>query len=155
MDLPRKEMMRTLWRPSRSYEHDAVKSEKILILGFALIGSAIAFGVVHLDPGLGWQVGKLPEAIYGGLVLGFLYIKYGFHIAVLTHWGLDYVGTVFAYFGKGAYGIPIDSSPGFALQQAVNLDLLGGIGLFSFLLVVYLGLERLRPSLVGEPRPPS
>jgi membrane protease YdiL (CAAX protease family) len=143
----RREALASLWRPSRVYENEEVRTGKVLMLGIALLGSSFLFGVAHL--GSGWNLGKLPEAVYGGLVLGYLYIRFGLYVSVLAHWGLDFLGNVFAYFGQGVYGIPASSSPGFVLQQVVYYDLLAGIGLFSFVLVTYLGLQRFKPLMVG------
>ncbi|HME18169.1 MAG TPA: CPBP family glutamic-type intramembrane protease, partial [Nitrososphaerales archaeon] len=139
----RRASLRALWRPASVYEGEAARPGRAYILLVALVASSGAFGLAHLTSGSGWDAGKLPEAVFGGLVLGYVYIRYGFHIAVLTHWGVDYLGTAYAFFGEGAHGIPWWSDPGYALQQIVTLDLVYGIGLFSFLLAAYLGVRRL------------
>ena len=150
----RRQISSALWRPSSIYEGDETRTGKVLILVFALGISSLAFGVAHLSPGSGWQIGKLPEAVYGGVVLGYLYIRYGFHIAVLAHWGLDFVGSVFAYFGQGVYGISANSFPGFILQELTYFDLIAGIGSLSFILVTYLGLKRVRTMTAKRVSPP-
>jgi hypothetical protein len=142
----RRALLEALWRPASTYEKEEIRAGKVFALAAALVISAIIFGLLHILSGSGWEIGKLPEATYGGLVLGYLYIKYGFHVAVLTHWGIDYLLSAFSFFGQGAYGIPWGSTPGYALEQIVLLDLTMGIGLASFLLVVYLGVGRLRRS---------
>jgi hypothetical protein len=139
-------LLEALWRPASTYEGEEIRAGKVSALAAVLVASATIFGILHILSGSGWEIGKLPEATYGGLVLGYLYIKYGFHVAVLTHWGIDYFGSAFSFFGQGAYGIPWGSVPGYALQQIVSLDLIDGIGLASFLLVIYLGVARLRRS---------
>jgi membrane protease YdiL (CAAX protease family) len=139
-------LLEALWRPASTYENEEIRAGKVYALSAVLVVSAIVFGLLHILSGSGWEIGKLPEATYGGLVLGYLYIRYGFHVAVLTHWGIDYLGSAFSFFGQGAYGIPWGSSPGYDLQQIVSLDLIKGIGLASFLLVLYLGFARLRRS---------
>jgi len=142
-------------------EGRAMGSDRNAVLLVALAASSVAFGILHVSNGSGWAIGKLPEATFGGLVLGYLYIRYGLHMAVLTHWGIDYLGTVFAFFGQGAYGIPWGSSPGYILQQVTTANLswscpldgngcplvgipAAGIGLLSVILVAYAGLRRLR-----------
>ncbi len=136
-------LLRALWRPSTVYERDVVRTGKVFAVIAALVASSAIFGLWHVLSGTGWDIGKLPGVIFGGLILGYLYIRYGFHVAVLTHWGIDYFGTAFAFFGQGAYGILWTSDPGYLLQQIVSIDLIMGIGLFSFLLVIYLGAARL------------
>ena len=76
-------------------------------------------------------------------MLGFLYVKYGFHVAVLTHWGVDYLGSVFAFYGQAAYGIPFNSSTTeYVGQYLVDIDMLLLFGLASFILVAYLGVKK-------------
>lgn len=134
-----------LWRPSRVLEGVAVGSGVSMIIWAATGFSAVTFGACHVVCGGGsWDVGKLPEAIYGGFVLGYLYVRYGLHVAVLAHWGVDFFGSVYAFFGQAAYGIPWDSATKeFAGQYLVDIDMLFLFGLASFLLVVYLGLKKI------------
>jgi hypothetical protein len=141
---PWKAALGALWRPSRVMEGVAVGSGVSAIIWAATSFSAVTFGACHVVCGSGtWDVGKLPEAIYGGFVLGYLYVRYGLHVAVLAHWGVDFFGSVYAFFGQAAYGIPWDSATKeFAGQYLVDLDMLFLFGVASFLLVVYLGLRK-------------
>jgi len=134
-----------LWRPSRAIEGLAVGSGASIIIWAATGFSAVTFGACHVVCGSGtWDVGKLPEAIYGGVVLGYLYVRYGLHVAVLTHWGIDFFGSAYAFFGQAAYGIPWDSATReFVGQYLVDIDLLLFFGLASFLIVAYLGMKKL------------
>jgi membrane protease YdiL (CAAX protease family) len=133
---------RALWRPSVAYEGIENLSLPWTTLGLALAASSLAFGIVHVTSGSGWEIGKLPEAAYAGVVLGYLYIRYGFHVAVLVHWGIDYLGSVFAFFGQGVFGISWTANNAYILQQVVTVDLVGVLGLASFLVVIYLALLR-------------
>lgn len=143
--------LKSLWRPAGAYEADEVASDKAAVVWVAVALGALAFGLAHVSSGAGWDLGKLPEATYGGLVLGYVYVKYGLHVAVLTHWGIDYLGSVFAFFGQGVYGIPWTADPGYILEQLVTYYLLLGIGVASFLLVVYLGVRKvLRMRIEGS-----
>jgi hypothetical protein len=134
--------MRALWRPSSAIGGTVSSVTVKVILAVLLAVSAVTFGVTHVL--YGWSSGKFFEASYGGLVLGYVYIKYGFHISVLTHWGVNYFGSAFAFFGQGAYGIPWDSTTTeFVLQRVVDFDLLYFFGLACFLVVVYVGIRKL------------
>ncbi|MDV3293953.1 MAG: CPBP family glutamic-type intramembrane protease [Nitrososphaerales archaeon] len=134
--------LRAIWRPSAAYEGEVNSTLPRVALAVAVVLSSVAFGLVHIESGSGWQIGKLPEAAIAGLVLGYLYVKYGFHVAVLTHWGIDYLDSVFAFFGQGAFGIPWTSDNGFVLQQVVALHTVAFFGVASFLVVCYLALRR-------------
>lgn len=137
-----KGMLNALWRPSSAYEGGPTMSGKAVTVMVALAISSIVFGLWHVLSGSGWEIGKLPGATFGGLVIGYVYVKRGFHVAVLTHWGVDYLGTVFAFFGQGAYGISWTAVPGYVLEQVISLDMVAGIGLASFLVVLYLGYSK-------------
>ncbi len=147
-------MLNALWRPASAYEGSPSKTGKMLGVMMALGFSAVIFGLWHVFSGSGWDIGKLPGVIFGGLVLGYAYIKYGFHVAVLAHWGVDYLGLVFGFFGQGVYGIDWTSTPGFVIQDVVTLDLVLGIGLASTLVVAYLGLSKLGAPKQA-PQPPE
>jgi hypothetical protein len=136
--------LRTLWRPSVAYEGVDNNTFALVVTWAAGAFSAGAFGASHVACGSGgWEVGKLPEAIYGGVILSYLYIRYGFHVAVLAHWGVDYLPSVFAFYGQGAYGIPWTSAPGYLIQQVATADLFGIFGLVCLLAVVYIGVLKL------------
>ena len=134
--------LKPLWRPSAAFDGTVSSRTVKIILAVLLALSAVTFGVTHVL--YGWSSGKFFEASYGGIVLGYVYIKYGFHISVLTHWGVNYFGSAFAFFGQGVYGIPWDSTTTeFVLQRVVDFDLLYFFGLACFLVVVYVGIRKL------------
>ena len=64
----------------------------------------------------------------GGLFWGYLYIRYGFHVAVLAHWGVDYLGSVFYFMSQGGSSAAWTSSFGnfFALLVALTSTTLSG-----------------------------
>ena len=141
---PWRDAFGALWRPSKALEGAAVGSATTLILWGATAFSAFTFGACHVVCGTTWDIGKFPEAAFGGLVLGVLYVKYGFHVAVLVHWGIDYFGSAFAFFGQAAYGVDWTSSSNeFVGQLVVDVDMVLVFGLACFLVVVYLLVRRL------------
>ena len=150
---PLRSKLAALWRPWSVIGEGSTSSGSRSVLWAALAGSALIFGVAHVVSNSGWAIGKLPEAAFGGLVLGYVYVRYGFHVAVLTHWGLDYLGTVYSFYGEGVYGIPWNSSPGYGLQQLVSADLLYGIGLVSVAAVAYLAVGRMMGQRRNAPNP--
>jgi hypothetical protein len=145
MGRPWRTALSSLWRPSKAIEGLAVGSGASIIIWAATGFSAVTFGACHVVCGSGaWDIGKLPEAVYGGLVLGYLYVRYGFHVAVLAHWGVDFFGSVYAFFGQAAFGVPWNSTTTeYFGQYVVDLDMLFLFGLASFLVIVYLGIGKL------------
>ncbi|HEY6283744.1 MAG TPA: CPBP family glutamic-type intramembrane protease [Nitrososphaerales archaeon] len=141
---PYRTALKALWRPSAAIEGLAVGSGASILIWAATGFSAVTFGACHVLCGSTWDIGKFPEAAYGGLVLGYVYVKYGLHVAVLAHWGVDYLGSVFAFFGQAAYGIPWNSNSNeFLGQYLVDIDMLLLFGLASFLLIMYVGIKRI------------
>lgn len=51
-----------------------------------LIVSAVMFGLAHILSGIGWEIGKVTHATFVGLVLGLIYIKFGFQASIILHW---------------------------------------------------------------------
>lgn len=151
-----KSALRTLWRPSVAYEGIDNNTLILVVIWAAGAFSAGTFGACHVAcGGGGWDIGKLPEATYGGVVLAYLYIRYGFHVAVLAHWGIDYLPSVFAFYGQGAFGIPWTSSPGYILQQVVSADLFGIFGVACVIVVAYLGYTKRPGARLQVEQPPN
>jgi hypothetical protein len=148
-----KSALRTLWRPSVAYEGIGNNTFTLVVIWAAGALSAGTFGACHVAcGGGGWDIGKLPEAIYGGIVLAYLYIRYGFHVAVLAHWGIDYLPSVFAFYGQGVFGIPWTSSPGYIIQQVISSDLFGIFGVACVMIVAYIAYTKYRrPDQRQEP----
>jgi len=143
MGRPLKDALAALWRPSRAVEGLAVGSGASIIIWAATGFSAVTFGACHVVCGSTWDIGKFPDAAFGGLVLGVLYVKYGLHVAVLVHWGVDYFGSVYSFFGQAAYGIPWSSgTQEYIGQYLVDIDMLLLFGLTSFLVVTYLVVRK-------------
>lgn len=134
-----KAFFKVLWRPSSAIESEP--SFKYAIGALAVL-SSLTFGYAHVAAG--WTSGKFFEATYGGLVLAYLYAKYGFHMSVLAHWGIDYFASAFAFFGQAVNpSIPWNSlTQSYFLEELVSIDLLAVVGIASFLAVVYMGLGR-------------
>ncbi len=144
MGRPWKQALGALWRPSKALEGLAIGSGAAVIIWVATAFSAVTFGACHVICGGTWEPGKVIETTYAGVVLGYLYIKYGFHVAVLAHWGVDFAGSAFAFFGQAAYGISwASSSSEFFGQYLVDLDMLSLFGVASFILVMYLVVTKL------------
>lgn len=154
---PLRAALGAFWRPSRALEGVALGSGVSIILWSAVAFSSVTFGACHVYCGGNeWGIGKLPDAVYGGVVLGYVYVKYGFPAAVITHWGIDYFGSALLFFGQAAYGIPWNSATEYFWQYLVDVDLLYLFGVASFLLICYLGLKKLLGNRVaGVDKPPS
>ncbi len=142
-----KQGIKALWRPSIAYEGLAVRSGAVVIIWAAVVYSSVTFGVCHVicgSGGGGWALGKIVPATFGGLVFAYLYVRFGFHVAVLAHWGVDYFGSAYSFLGQAAYGINWNSGTSeFLGQYLVDFDVVYLFGLASFMVVLYAGFRRL------------
>jgi len=51
-----------------------------------IIVSGLAFGLAHLSS---WNFAKVPQAAIGGIVFGYIFVKYGIYASILAHSTLD------------------------------------------------------------------
>ena len=79
-----------LWSPSTNLQIDESKRAIILI-----IIVAIFFGLSHIISGESWSNGKFVQATVSGIILGWVYFRYGLISAILVHWGTNYF--IFSY----------------------------------------------------------
>jgi hypothetical protein len=127
--------------PSRQTDSLKVRAIKPAVYVFLVLSSFI-FGYAHYASGSGWGPGKISEAALAGIALGYLYIKYGFHTDVLLHWSINYVGSIFAFFAQGVWGIPSTSNSGSFLDIVPTLDMVFLLGVPSTLIVANELLKR-------------
>ncbi|MEM2875925.1 MAG: CPBP family intramembrane glutamic endopeptidase, partial [Candidatus Bathyarchaeia archaeon] len=53
---------------------------------FILALSSVMFGSAHVLSGIGWEIGKVTHATLVGVVLGLMYMKFGFQASIILHW---------------------------------------------------------------------
>lgn len=78
------EIIKILWRPI-SISNYGSGGAAVSILYIVMTGTAIFFGAAHYFSGGGWDIGKISTASIAGITLGYLYIRHGFHSAVIGH----------------------------------------------------------------------
>lgn len=75
----------SLWRPSSSLQITDYRKAWALI-----IAVGIFFGAAHIMSNTPWSAGKITQATLGGIILGWVYTRYGLGPAVIVHWGTNY-----------------------------------------------------------------
>ncbi len=90
-----KEFINIVWNPSK------IKSRRIIIL---IIGSAIIFGLLHVLSG--WDYGKLTQSTFAGIILGYVYYKFGLHASIILHWSTNYFLTSYGLFTYAIFDFP-------------------------------------------------
>ena len=97
--------IKSLWRPW--YNLHIFDSKKALMV---IIGVGILFGVAHVISGEAWDATKFAQATAGGIILGWVYCRYGIVPAILIHWATNYFIFSYGYIIAEINQISIESA---------------------------------------------
>ena len=96
-------LLKSLWHPGRHlHVYDGARRAAVVVLA-----TGVLFGVSHVLFGDSWGPGKLAQATVAGIILGYVYYKYGFVCALLVHWAMNYFVYSYGHFVAhlGQWGI--------------------------------------------------
>ena len=111
---------KSLWSPySNLHIYDNRKAIALII------GVGIFFGIAHVISGEPWTSGKILQASVGGIILGWVYFRYGLVAAIILHWATNY----FIY----SYLFLISEINGISIQNATSHSM---IGTFEIILII-------------------
>jgi hypothetical protein len=88
-----KTFFKSLWRPSRYLNISNYQKPMILIITIGLL-----FGVAHIISGTPWSPGKVTQATIAGIIIGWVYVRYGLAPAILIHWATNYFLYSYLFF---------------------------------------------------------
>ncbi|MGI0007211.1 MAG: CPBP family intramembrane glutamic endopeptidase [Nitrosotalea sp.] len=88
-----KMLAKSLWRPSKYLSISDYRKPMILIITIGLL-----FGVVHIISGTPWSPGKVTQAAMAGIIIGWVYVRYGLAPAILVHWATNYFLFSYLFF---------------------------------------------------------
>ena len=108
-----KYFFKCLWNPTQLKIYDYKKA--ILLIIFI----ATLFGFAHIAFVDSWSEGKFAQATIAGLILGWVYVRYGFIVCLLIHWATNYF--IFSY---GSFISQINS---ISIEDAFNHSLMSSI----------------------------
>jgi len=83
--------IRCLWTPALLNTFDVKKAV------FLIIFVGVLFGFAHIAFEDSWSGGKFAQAAASGIILGWVYLRYGFVTSLLIHWATNYF--VFSFVG--------------------------------------------------------
>jgi len=86
-------LIKSLWKPWNNLE--IIEKRKGLLVIF-IVG--IVFGASHIIFGEGWSAGKFAQASIGGIIIGWVYFRYGLAPAIIIHWATNYFIFSYGYF---------------------------------------------------------
>ena len=83
-------LVKSLWWPWQNLRN--VNTKRAL---FLIVVVGILFGAAHIFSDDAWSVGKFAQAAASGIIIGWVYFRYGLVCAVLIHWAMNYF--IFSY----------------------------------------------------------
>ena len=111
---------KSLWSPYSTL-HIYENKKAIAII----IAVGIFFGIAHVISGEPWTTGKILQASIGGIIIGWVYFRYGLAAAIILHWATNY----FIY----SYLFLISEINGISVQNASSHSM---IGTFEIILII-------------------
>ncbi|MDE1726498.1 MAG: CPBP family intramembrane metalloprotease [Thaumarchaeota archaeon] len=93
---------KALWRPSTYLHITNYKKAAALI-----ITVGIFFGVAHIISGTPWSPGKFTQASMAGIIIGWIYVRYGLGPAILVHWSTNYFIYSYLFFISAIGQVPV------------------------------------------------
>ena len=133
-----KHFFKSIWNPNRNLH--IYDSRKILFL-IVLVG--IFFGLAHIIAGEPWSEGKFAQATVSGIILGWLYFRFGLITAILVHWGTNYFIFSYANFVSQTNEMTIEAAFSHPLINTMEmLFLISGIFSVSVLLITYFNSKK-------------
>ena len=115
---------RCLWSPANLDIHDAKKAFLLVIF----VG--VLFGFAHIAFGDSWSNGKFAQAAASGIILGWVYLRYGFVASIMIHWAANYFVFSYANFISQLNAISIEDAFSHSLMSTLEILLLTA-GVFS------------------------
>ena len=85
-----KSLVKSLWWPWQNLRNVNVKNALVVII---VVG--VLFGAAHIFSDEAWSPGKLTQAVASGIIIGWVYFRYGLIPAILIHWATNYF--IFSY----------------------------------------------------------
>lgn len=133
-----KHFFKSIWNPNCNLH--IYDSRKILFL-IVLVG--IFFGLAHIITGEPWSEGKFAQATVSGIILGWLYFRFGLITAILVHWGTNYFIFSYANFISQINEMTIEAAFSHPLINTMEmLFLISGIFSVSVLLITYFNSKK-------------
>jgi len=110
--------VKSLWWPWKNLRNVNMKKALSVII---IVG--ILFGAAHIFSDEAWSTGKLAQAIASGIIIGWVYFRYGFVPAVLIHWATNYFIFSYGYIVADINQISIGDAFSHSLLNTLELML--------------------------------
>ena len=96
----------------------------------------VLFGFAHIAFVDSWSSGKFAQASVSGIILGWVYLRYGFVVSLMIHWATNYFIFSYANFISQINLISIESAFSHSLMYTLEiLFLVSGVFSISVLII--------------------
>ena len=130
----------SLWSPYSSLH---IPDNKKVILIIIFVG--IFFGVSHVISGEPWTTGKILQASIGGIILGWVYFRYGLAAAIILHWATNYFIYSYLFLISELNGISIHNASSHSMTDTFEIILIiSGIVSTTMLILNYKNSHKSR-----------
>jgi len=110
-----KYFVKCLWNPGTLDIHNSKKAI------FLIVFVGVVFGFAHIALGEPWSEGKFVQAAASGIILGWVYLRYGFVASLLIHWATNYFVFSYALFISQLNYISIEDAFSHSLMSSLEL----------------------------------
>ncbi|HEX5904431.1 MAG TPA: CPBP family glutamic-type intramembrane protease, partial [Candidatus Nitrosocosmicus sp.] len=86
-----------------------------------IVLNSFVFGISHVIFGGGYEIGKISQAALGGLIIGWVYYRYGLASAITFHWISNYVFFAYSILGFYLFRTPWNTESDNVLLGMVSL----------------------------------
>lgn len=116
----------------------------IICISVIIILNSTIFGMSHVFFGGGYEIGKITQAALGGLVLAWLYYRYGLATAIVFHWISNFVFFAYSIFSYYLFGTPWNTESDSLLLSIISI----GFIVLGLLFLYQVGKKVLRKYIV-------
>ena len=103
----------------------------------------IFFGFAHIALGESWSEGKFAQATASGIILGWLYFRFGLVAAILVHWATNYFVFSYVNFVSQISFISVEEAFSHSLISTMEIIfLISGVLSVSILVINYFYSKR-------------
>jgi len=122
--------VKSLWNPNNLVVDDPKKA--IILVVFV----GVFFGLAHIISDQSWSNGKFAQAAISGVILGWVYYKYGFVASTMIHWATNYLIYSYGYFVSSVNEIPVSAAFSHSLLETIEIlfVITGVISIFMLLM---------------------
>ena len=113
---------------------------------FLIIFVGISFGFAHIAFSDSWSEGKFAQATAGGIILGWVYLRYGIVASLLIHWATNYFIFAYAHFISQINYVSLDVAFSNSLMSSLEFLFLAS-GILA-IIILFLNKFYLKKSLI-------